>query len=215
MPRVPCTYLHVSAPALHGGGPVFELGILAVGALLVRDRLAQVGAHRSVTPCAFSCLVSAVAPAAKMSPAELTAERRSCLPRQPLRWVVARWNSHARLSLPFRIQRNLTPSVACHTSAACGRRALFVVDEVRIPSRRYSTAASTVKSFGRAVSHESRPIFQSDTIAVQFGDESEIAHRVSVHLVRNDLIGVNDELFPRLPPMEMDEFVPTQRLAPT
>lgn len=66
VPRVPCTYLHVSAPALHGGGPVFELGILAVGALLVRDRLAQVGAHRSVTPCAFSCLVSAVAPAAKM-----------------------------------------------------------------------------------------------------------------------------------------------------
>lgn len=157
VPRVPCTYLHVSAPALHGGGPVFELGILAVGALLVRDRLAQVGAHRSVTPCAFSCLVSAVAPAAKMSPAELTAERRSCLPRQPLRWVVARWNSHSRLSLPFQIQRNLTPSVACHTSAACGRRALFVVDEVRIPSRRYSTAASTVKSFGRAVSHESRP----------------------------------------------------------
>ena len=112
VPRVPCTYLHVSAPALHGGGPVFELGILAVGALLVRDRLAQVGAHRSVTPCAFSCLVSAVAPAAKMSPAELTAERRSCLPRQPLRWVVARWNSHARLSLPFRLQRNLTPSVS-------------------------------------------------------------------------------------------------------
>ena len=157
VPRVPCTYLHVSAPALHGGGPVFELGILAVGALLVRDRLAQVGAHRSVTPCAFSCLVSAVAPAAKMSPAELTAERRSCLPRQPLRWVVARWNSHSRLSLPFQIQRNLTPSVACHTSAACGRRTLFVVDEVRIPSWRYSTAASTVKSFGRAVSHESRP----------------------------------------------------------
>ena len=105
-------YLHVGAPALHGGRPVFELGILAVGALLVRDRLAQVGAHRSVTPCAFSCLVSAVAPAAKMSPAELTAERRSCLPRQPLRWVVARWNSHARLSLPFRLQRNLTPSVS-------------------------------------------------------------------------------------------------------
>ena len=156
VPRVPCTYLHVSAPALHGGGPVFELGILAVGALLVRDRLAQVGAHRSVTPCAFSCLVSAVAPAAKMSPAELTAERRSCLPRQPLGGTREVELALASLS-PLPITAEPNPECRVSHERRVWARALFVVDEVRIPSWRYSTAASTVKSFGRAMSHESRP----------------------------------------------------------
>ena len=56
-------YLHVGAPALHRGRPVFKLGILAVGALLVRYRLAQVSAHRWWGGGA--CLVSALLPPQK------------------------------------------------------------------------------------------------------------------------------------------------------
>ena len=44
-------YLHVGAPALHGGGAILELRVLPVAALLIRNRLAEIRSHDCLAPC--------------------------------------------------------------------------------------------------------------------------------------------------------------------
>lgn len=133
-------YLHVGAPALHRGRPVFKLGILAVGALLVRYRLAQVSAHRwwgggalaSSAPCSRR---------KKEARSNCSVSARRTLGRRRLRTRVA---YHA-LPLPIRTEPNnprgsrftRAPHRAPHSAegplgSGPNQQALFLMQTVRV-----------------------------------------------------------------------------------